>query len=43
MDEIIKQAGVIENDHVKKWRSNGGRVVGYICVATPTEVIEAAV
>jgi len=42
MDEIIKQSKLFENDHVKKWKSQGGRVLGYICVATPTEIIEAA-
>jgi len=42
MEEIIRQAGLIENDHVKKWKGNGGKVVGYICVATPTEILEAA-
>ncbi len=42
MDEIIKQTGVVENDHVKKWKDDGGRVIGYVCVATPTEVIDAA-
>ena len=42
MEEIIKQSGIIENDYVKKWKSAGGEVVGYICLATPTEILEAA-
>jgi len=42
MDEIIKHSKVIENEEVKKWKAGGGRVVGYICVATPTEIMEAA-
>jgi len=42
MDEIIKQSAVIENEHVKKWKRDGGRVVGYICLATPTEIMDAA-
>ncbi len=42
MEELLRQAGLIENDHVKKWKADGGRVVGYICVATPIEVMEAA-
>ncbi len=42
MEEIIRQSGLIENDYVKKWKEEGGQVVGYICVATPTEIMEAA-
>jgi len=42
MDEIIRHSQMIENEEVKKWKAGGGRVVGYICVATPTEIIEAA-
>lgn len=41
MDEIIKQSQAIENEHLKRWKSQGGKVVGYICLATPTEIIEA--
>lgn len=42
LNKILNQAGRIENDYVKQWKEKGGRVVGYICVATPTEVMEAA-
>ena len=42
MEEIIKQSEMIENDYVKKWKSEGGKVLGYTCVMTPAEVIEAA-
>src|SRR4030042_2695731 len=41
MDEIIKQSAVIENEHVKKWKRDGGRGVGHICLATPTEIMDA--
>jgi len=41
MEEIIRQSELIENDYLKKWKREGGRVVGYICISTPTEVIEA--
>lgn len=41
MEEILKEAGFLETDQVKRWKENGGKVVGYICVATPTEVLEA--
>ena len=42
MKEIIKQSEMIENDYVKKWKSEGKKVLGYTCVMTPAEVIEAA-
>ncbi len=42
MDEYFKQAALIENDRVKKWKKDGGRVVGYACVLTPVEILEAA-
>ncbi|MEW6555366.1 MAG: 2-hydroxyacyl-CoA dehydratase family protein [Actinomycetota bacterium] len=32
----------IYNDYVKEWKDKGGKVVGYSCVATPVELIEAA-
>ncbi len=32
----------IYNDYVKGWKEKGGKVVGYACVATPVEIIEAA-
>ena len=42
MREITEQVSVIENDYVKGWKGEGKKVVGYACVATPVEVIEAA-
>lgn len=42
MEEVIKQSEMIENDYVKKWKSEGKKVLGYTCVMTPAEVIEAA-
>jgi benzoyl-CoA reductase/2-hydroxyglutaryl-CoA dehydratase subunit BcrC/BadD/HgdB len=42
MEEILKQSAVIENQHVRQWKRAGGRVVGYICLATPPELMEAA-
>ncbi|MDI6830720.1 MAG: 2-hydroxyacyl-CoA dehydratase family protein [Actinomycetota bacterium] len=32
----------IYNDYVKEWKAAGGKVVGYSCVATPVEIVEAA-
>lgn len=42
MDDIKKQASVFENEHVKTWKKASKKVVGYACLATPIEVIEAA-
>jgi len=42
MENISRQAGVIENDHVKKWKAGGGKVLGYTCIATPVEYMTAA-
>lgn len=32
----------IYNDYVKEWKGNGGKVIGYSCLITPVELIEAA-
>ena len=32
----------IYNDYVRDWKDKGGKVLGYSCVATPVELIEAA-
>lgn len=42
MDTVIKQSEVLENDLLKKWTDNGGKVLGYACVTTPPEIIDAA-
>ncbi len=42
MEKINEQAAVLENDFVRQWKKGGGAVVGYTCVATPVEVLEAA-
>jgi len=42
MQEVLRQSEMIENDYVKKWKSEGRKVLGYTCVMTPPEVIEAA-
>ena len=41
MLEVLQQAQVIENDYVKRWKQNGGRVIGYGCAFTPPEIFEA--
>ena len=30
--------GTLENDEVRKWKKQGGRVVGYLCATVPEEV-----
>jgi len=42
MEEIFRHAAVIENDFVKAWKEKGGKVVGYSCVLTPVEPLDAA-
>lgn len=41
--EILKHlTGEIENSYVQKARANGQKVVGYACLSTPREVLDAA-
>lgn len=42
MEDVEKISSAIANEHVRKWKESGGRVIGYTCVATPTEIITAA-
>ncbi len=42
LDTVLLESEKIENSSLRKWKDSGGRVVGYICVATPTEFLEAA-
>ena len=42
MRHITEQASVIENEYVRGWKGEGRKVVGFACIATPVEVIEAA-
>jgi len=42
MEQVTKEAAVLENGYVRKWKQGGGSVVGYTCVATPVEILEAA-
>jgi hypothetical protein len=30
--------GMLENDEVRKWKEQGGRVVGYLCSTIPEEM-----
>lgn len=42
MKEAMDLAQEVENEAVKEWKSGGGRVLGYACITTPPEVIDAA-
>ncbi|MBU4441412.1 MAG: 2-hydroxyacyl-CoA dehydratase family protein [Actinobacteria bacterium] len=42
LEKLLEQSEVIENEYVKRWKKGGGKVIGYSCVATPVEVIDAA-
>ncbi len=42
MERIATGAGALENEFVEKSKQQGRPVVGYLCAATPVEVLEAA-
>ena len=42
MEEITRLSETIENDLLKEWKAAGNKVVGYTCVFTPVEVLDAA-
>ncbi len=42
MDEVMRLSETVENDQVRKWKEGGGKVLGYCCVTTPPEIIDAA-
>lgn len=42
MEEITRVSEVVENEFVKKWKDSGGKVIGYTCLTTPPEIMDAA-
>ncbi len=42
MQKALSLATEIHNDEVRAWKDEGGRVIGYSCVMTPIELIQAA-
>lgn len=42
MRTMQSQSTDLYNEYVRDWKEKGGRVLGYACVATPVEMIEAA-
>jgi len=39
---VLGKEKEIYNDYVKEWKKKGGKVLGYACLITPVELIEAA-
>ncbi len=42
MNEFMEAATAIESGPVKKWKADGGRVIGYTCSYAPDEIMHAA-
>jgi benzoyl-CoA reductase/2-hydroxyglutaryl-CoA dehydratase subunit BcrC/BadD/HgdB len=42
VNDIGSYAGEIFNPYLQEWKDGGGRIVGYACVATPREFLDAA-
>ena len=42
LDELTELASSVENDAVKEWKSQGKKVVGYLCTLVPEEILYAA-
>ena len=42
IEQMKEVAHVLENQCVRKWREDGGKVVGYSCTFMPEEIIHAA-
>jgi benzoyl-CoA reductase/2-hydroxyglutaryl-CoA dehydratase subunit BcrC/BadD/HgdB len=41
-EEILEAVTVLENRYVRKWKSGGGKIIGYPCSYMPVEIIAAA-
>jgi len=42
MNELFGLARTIRNPHLDEWVAGGGKVLGFSCVATPREIVDAA-
>jgi len=40
--ELAEAAGTVVNSEIETWMGHGGKVVGYLCSAMPTEMVTAA-
>lgn len=41
LSKIHEIAATLENEYVRKWKSEGNAVVGHACIAMPKEMAEA--
>ncbi len=42
MNELFSLARTIRNPHLDEWMKQGGKVLGFSCVSTPREIMDAA-
>jgi len=42
MEKVHRQIVSLENEAVRQWKAGGGKALGYACLFTPVEIIEAA-
>ncbi len=42
LEQMREAATTLENSFIKKWKKDGGKVVGYSCTFMPAEIIHAA-
>jgi len=42
LQTLKETAGTLENPHIRQWKEDGGKVVGYYCSSFPQELITAA-
>lgn len=42
MEALQRRSSDVYNQYVRDWKEKGGKVLGYACVSTPVEIIEAA-
>jgi bzd-type benzoyl-CoA reductase N subunit len=42
LDELLNTPVRMDNPHVRKWKEEGERIVGYLCTYAPEEIIYAA-
>jgi hypothetical protein len=38
LQHLTAITGTLENDEVRKWKKQGGRVMGYLCSTIPEEM-----
>ena len=38
LQHLTAITGTLDNDEVRKWKKQGGKVMGYLCSTTPEEM-----